>query len=80
VDEYVAAGWWQRVEESDARAKHPTDVFLHKPGTPKGRLVCDFRPFNAIFTDVSSSVPLIEHVLTLVRTESFKYVFAGDCS
>jgi hypothetical protein len=80
VDEYVAAGWWQRVEESDPRAKHPTDVFLHKPGTPKGRLVCDFRPFNAIFTDVSSSVPLIEHLLTLVRTESFKYVFAGDCS
>ena len=80
VDEYVTAGWWRRVNESDPRAKHPTDVFLHKAGTPKGRLVCDFRPFNAIFSDVSSSVPLIEHVLTLMRTESFKYVFVGDCS
>ena len=77
---YVDAGWWEEVDGHDPRVTSATDVFLHKAGTDKGRLVCDFRMFNKLFRDVSSSVPLIEHILLLMRTESFKNVFIGDCS
>jgi hypothetical protein len=80
VDEYVNVGWWKKIEESDPRAANPTDVFLHKAGTPKGRLVCDFRLFNEFFKNVSSSVPLIDNILLLMRTENFEHVFVGDCS
>ena len=80
TQQYVDAGWWVEVDSRDPRATSATDVFLHKAGSDKGRLVCDFRQFNKLFRDVSSSVPLIEHILLLMRTESFKHVFIGDCS
>ena len=80
VSEYVKAGWWSRIQPKELKDICPADVFLHKGGTSKARLVCDFRPFNALFKDVSSTVPLIDHLLLLLRTESLPYVFLGDCS
>ena len=80
TQQYIDAGWWEEVDPNDPRASHPTDVFLHKPGTEGGRLVCDYRAFNKLFKDVSSSAPLIEHILFMLRTETFPHVFIGDCS
>jgi hypothetical protein len=78
VDGYVSAGWWQPASETDY--KNATDVFMHKPGTDKARLVCDFRAFNRQFLQSSSNVPSIEHILLLLRNHISDFVAAGDCS
>ena len=80
VQEYIDAGWWEPLPPDDSRSIHATDVFMHKPGTPKARLVCDFRKFNSLFRDVSSVMPLLDHLLLLVRTEPVDNVCVGDCS
>ena len=78
VESYLSAGWWQPASEADFQSA--TDVFLHKPGSEKARLVCDFRAFNQQFLQSSSSVPSIEHILLLLRNHVDDFVAAGDCS
>ncbi len=72
IDEFISSGFWVH-DDGTQRSLPGVNVFMITDPNKKPRLVCDFRPLNALLPKATSESPLITELLSALR------VSGNDC-